>query len=189
MINYNELARAAIIARRAAYAPYSRFYVGAAILAMDGRIFTGCNVENAAYGAGICGERTAVFKAVSEGAKEFDAIAVCGGSAELDVALTNEINITSLEPGCPVETATVETEAIATNTDGAANWDNERQASDEVQIVPELPLTSPCGICRQALYEFGGDDLKVLLVQNENQWTEMKLGELLKLGFGPKNLG
>ena len=67
MINYNELARAAILARRAAYAPYSKFYVGAAILAMDGRIFTGCNVENAAYGAGICAERTAVFKAVSEG--------------------------------------------------------------------------------------------------------------------------
>lgn len=164
MINYNELARAAIIARRAAYAPYSRFYVGAAILAMDGRIFTGCNVENAAYGAGICAERTAVFKAVSEGALEFDAIAVCGGSAGLDVALTNEINITAL--------MTEETVQVQTP-----------------EIVDELPITSPCGICRQALYEFGGDDLKVLLVQNENKWTEMKLGELLKLGFGPKNLG
>jgi len=164
MINYNELARAAIIARRAAYAPYSRFYVGAAILAMDGRIFTGCNVENAAYGAGICAERTAVFKAVSEGALEFDAIAVCGGSAGLDVALTNEINITVL---MPEETVQVQTP----------------------EIVNELPITSPCGICRQALYEFGGDDLKVLLVQNENQWTEMKLGELLRLGFGPRNLG
>ena len=163
MINYNELARAALIARRAAYAPYSRFFVGAAILAMDGRIFTGCNVENAAYGAGICAERTAVFKAVSEGALEFDAIAVCGGSAGLDVALTNEINITSLMPEDTVPDQTPE-------------------------IVEELPLTSPCGICRQALYEFGGDDLTVLLVQNENKWTEMKLGELLKLGFGPKNL-
>ena len=163
MINYNELARAAIIARRAAYAPYSRFYVGAAILAMDGRIFTGCNVENAAYGAGICAERTAVFKAVSEGALEFDAIAVCGGSAGLDVALTNEINIAALMPEEKVQVQTPE-------------------------IVNELPITSPCGICRQALYEFGGDDLKVLLVQNENKWTEMKLGELLRLGFGPKNL-
>ena len=54
--------------------------------------------------------------------------------------------------------------------------------------VDELPLTSPCGICRQALYEFGGDDLKVLLVQSEDKWTEMKLGALLTLGFGPKNL-
>ena len=159
MINYNELARAALLARRNAYAPYSRFYVGAAILAMDGRIFTGCNVENAAYGAGICAERTAVFKAVSEGALEFDAIAVCGGSADLDVALTNEINIASVT------------------------------VVDEAEIIDELPITSPCGICRQALYEFGGDDLTVLLVQNENKWTEMKLGELLKLGFGPKNLG
>ncbi len=163
MVNYHELARAAILARRNAYAPYSRFYVGAAILAMDGRIFTGCNVENAAYGAGICAERTAVFKAVSEGALEFDAIAVCGGSADVDVALTNEINITSLMPEKTVQAQVPE-------------------------IVEELPLTSPCGICRQALYEFGGDDLTVLLVQNENKWTEMKLGELLKLGFGPKNL-
>ena len=52
MNNYKELARAAISARRMAYAPYSKFYVGAAILSTDGRIFTGCNVENAAYGAG-----------------------------------------------------------------------------------------------------------------------------------------
>ena len=185
MINYNELARAALIARRAAYAPYSGFYVGAAILAMDGRIFTGCNVENAAYGAGICAERTAVFKAVSEGALEFDAIAVCGGSAGLDVALTNEINIASMmaEDAIPVETGD-----MSENADGAANWGKEQQKTDKVEIVPELPLTSPCGICRQALYEFGGDDLTVLLVQNENKWTEMKLGELLKLGFGPKNL-
>ena len=164
MINYNELARAALIARRAAYAPYSKFYVGAAILAMDGRIFTGCNVENAAYGAGICAERTAVFKAVSEGALEFDAIAVCGGSADMDVALTNEINVTALLS------------------------DEEPVLGTATQIVPELPLTSPCGICRQALYEFGGDNLTVLLVQSENKWTEMKLGELLSLGFGPKNL-
>lgn len=185
MINYNELARAAILARRTAYAPYSRFYVGAAILAMDGRIFTGCNVENAAYGAGICAERTAVFKAVSEGVREFDAIAVCGGSAEIDVALTNEINIASMmaEDAIPVDPGDV-----SENADCAANWKGQCKHTDVAEIVPELPLTSPCGICRQALYEFGGDDLKVLLVQNENQWTEMKLGELLRLGFGPKNL-
>lgn len=188
MINFNELARAALLARRVAYAPYSRFYVGAAILSTDGRIFTGCNVENAAYGAGICAERTAVFKAVSEGAREFDAIAVCGGSVDMDVALTNEINITSLEQECPVETAKVETETIPTDTEGMAGEGANVEAVANVQIVDELPLTSPCGICRQALYEFGGDELTVLLVQNENQWTEMKLGELLTLGFGPKNL-
>ena len=186
MINYNELARAAIIARRAAYAPYSRFYVGAAILAMDGRIFTGCNVENAAYGAGICAERTAVFKAVSEGALEFDAIAVCGGSAGLDVALTNEVNIASL---IDEDAALVAASDVPENEEGAANWGKIQKKATASEIVDELPITSPCGICRQALYEFGGDDLKVLLVQNENKWTEMKLGELLRLGFGPKNLG
>ena len=62
-----------------AYAPYSGYKVGAALLGKDGRVFTGCNIENAAYGPTNCAERTAVFKAVSEGCREFSAIAVCGG--------------------------------------------------------------------------------------------------------------
>lgn len=59
-----------------AYAPYSKYPVGAALLTNDGRIFTGCNVENASYGATNCAERTAVFKAVSEGYRQFQKIAV-----------------------------------------------------------------------------------------------------------------
>lgn len=62
-----------------AYAPYSGYHVGAALLCADGRVFTGCNIENAAYGPTNCAERTAIFKAVSEGCREFSAIAVCGG--------------------------------------------------------------------------------------------------------------
>ena len=61
------------------YAPYSHFHVGAALLCDDGRIFTGCNIENASYGVSSCAERTAFFKAVSEGAKDFRAIAIVGG--------------------------------------------------------------------------------------------------------------
>lgn len=61
------------------YVPYSHFHVGAALLSKDGRIYTGCNIENAAFGPTNCAERTAIFKAVSEGCKEFDAIAVVGG--------------------------------------------------------------------------------------------------------------
>lgn len=61
------------------YVPYSHFHVGAALHSKDGRIYTGCNIENAAYGPSNCAERTAIFKAVSEGCKEFDAIAVVGG--------------------------------------------------------------------------------------------------------------
>jgi cytidine deaminase len=71
-----ELAARARAVRSAAYAPYSGFPVGAAILAEDGRIFTGCNVENLSFGATICAERTAVVKAVSEGAVRFSAVAV-----------------------------------------------------------------------------------------------------------------
>ena len=66
------------------YAPYSHFHVGAALLTSDGKIFTGCNVENAAYGPSNCAERTAVFKAVSEGFKEFSAIAIVGGAENAD---------------------------------------------------------------------------------------------------------
>ncbi len=66
----------ALEARRRAYAPYSHYAVGAALRTKSGRLFTGCNVENAAYPAGMCAERVAVFKAVSEGEREFEVIAV-----------------------------------------------------------------------------------------------------------------
>ena len=69
-------------AMKNAYAPYSKFQVGAALLAKDGRVFTGCNVENASYGATNCAERTAIFKAVSEGCREFDAIAIVASSGD-----------------------------------------------------------------------------------------------------------
>ena len=72
------LVESALAAREFAYVPYSGFRVGAALLAADGRIFAGCNVENAAYGPTNCAERTAFFKAVSEGARGFLAIAVVG---------------------------------------------------------------------------------------------------------------
>lgn len=61
------------------YAPYSHFTVGAALLTENGKLYTGCNIENAAYGPSNCAERTAIFKAVSEGYKDFKAIAVVGG--------------------------------------------------------------------------------------------------------------
>lgn len=65
-----------------AYAPYSQFKVGAAVLTDQGEIFTGCNIENASYGATNCAERTAIFKAVSEGAKQVNAVAICASSGE-----------------------------------------------------------------------------------------------------------
>ena len=74
-----ELIRLAMEAMEKAYAPYSGFHVGAALLCSDGTVFTGCNIENAAYSPTNCAERTAIFKAVSEGHRDFAAIAVCGG--------------------------------------------------------------------------------------------------------------
>jgi cytidine deaminase len=73
---YLELMSAARAARARAYAPYSKYRVGAAVLSDDGRIFTGCNVENASYGLTQCAERVAITKAVSEGARRIKAVAV-----------------------------------------------------------------------------------------------------------------
>ena len=77
-----ELIRAAFKARSFAYTPYSHFKVGAALLAKNGMVYTGCNIENAAYGATICAERTAIFKAVSEGRRDFVRIAIAGRSED-----------------------------------------------------------------------------------------------------------
>ena len=71
----------ALEARTFSYSPYSKYQVGAALLCKDGMIYTGCNIENAGYGPTNCAERTAFFKAVSEGHMEFTAIAVAGGNA------------------------------------------------------------------------------------------------------------
>ncbi|OPZ20814.1 MAG: Cytidine deaminase [Firmicutes bacterium ADurb.BinA205] len=75
-----ELYQEAIKASSKSYSKYSGFHVGAALLAEDGRVFTGCNIENASYSMTICAERTAIFKAVSEGCTSFSAIAVAGSS-------------------------------------------------------------------------------------------------------------
>lgn len=131
-----ELIRLAQEARTRAVAPYSRFTVGAALRSTDGQIFTGCNIENAAFTPTNCAERTALFKAVSEGVTHFTDIAVVG-------ARIGEVN--------------------------------------------EL-VTGPCGVCRQALYEFCGPGLNVIMAKTPDDFIERTLGELLPFGFGPANI-
>ncbi len=77
-----ELMQRAVAARKMAYAPYSGFRVGAALLGKSGKVYTGCNVENAGYSPTNCAERTALFKAISEGEREFVSIAIVGGRYE-----------------------------------------------------------------------------------------------------------
>lgn len=88
-----QLASLAMEAMEKAYSPYSGYKVGAALLCKDGSVYTGCNVENASFSATNCAERTAFFKAVSEGKREFSAIAICGGKGG---------NIEGLFPPCGV---------------------------------------------------------------------------------------
>jgi len=77
-----ELIRIAYEAQKFSYSPYSGFQVGAALLAKSGKVYTGCNIENAAFSPTNCAERTAFFKAVSEGEKEFEAIAIVGNKKD-----------------------------------------------------------------------------------------------------------
>ncbi len=82
MIRYEELVEMAYEATKFAYTPYSNFNVGAALLTKSGKVYTGCNVECASFGATNCAERTALFKAISEGEREFEAIAVVSSSKD-----------------------------------------------------------------------------------------------------------
>ena len=140
MTDYRNLIKEAIRARENAYAPYSGFYVGAALLAayeQDGKplIFTGCNIENAAFTPTNCAERTAFFKGISEGVRAFRAIAIAGG--------------------------------------------RQGALSD---------YTMPCGVCRQALFEFGGPELNVIMAKTPEDFIERSMDELLPFGFGPSNV-
>ena len=92
-MDVERLIEEAMKAREMAYAPYSEFRVGAALLDGDGTIYSGCNIENASYGACNCAERTAIFKAVSEGAGDFRAIAIVGGKDK---------NVTEFCPPCGI---------------------------------------------------------------------------------------
>jgi cytidine deaminase len=110
----NELLAAALDARQHAHAPYSHFRVGAAIEDVDGRIHTGCNVENSTYGLTICAERVAVFKAMSEGVREFRRIAVaadtetltppCGACRQILWEFCGDIEVTLVNPRGASET-------------------------------------------------------------------------------------
>jgi|SRR5947209_16405921 len=110
----NPLAQAALAARENAHAPFSKFKVGAALRDSSGRIHTGCNVENATYGLTLCAERVAVFKAISEGAREFTAVAVaadtdsltppCGACRQILWEFCGDIEITLVNPRGQAET-------------------------------------------------------------------------------------
>ena len=97
-MNYDDLIKTAKEMTKMSYVPYSHFHVGAALLDKSGKIWTGCNIENAAYGPSNCAERTAVFKAVSEGVRDFEAIAIVGGPEDQ----AGQVQIQDFCPPCGV---------------------------------------------------------------------------------------
>jgi cytidine deaminase len=111
-IETHQLIELALEVRQRAYAPYSHFLVGAALLANDGSIFTGCNVENTSYGLSICAERTAICKAVSQGYQKFRTIVVaaaplaspCGACRQFLVEFGKDIMVISINADDPTET-------------------------------------------------------------------------------------
>ena len=129
-----ELMIAANEARKFAYTPYSHFKVGAALLTKSGKLYTGCNIENSSYTPTVCAERTAVFKAVSEGESDFAVIAVVGGKEE-----------------------------------------------------NPLEFCSHCGVCRQVLAEFCGEDFRILL-GNPEKFQSYTVDEILPFSFTKKDL-
>lgn len=128
-MNPEKLCELAKEAMQRAYVPYSGYQVGAALLCSDGSVYQGCNIENAAYSPTNCAERTAFFKAVYDGHRTFEAIAVCGGKGGV--------------------------------------------------ITGAFP---PCGVCRQVMREFCGDDFKVYLIHPEG-FEALTLGDLLPHSF------
>ena len=116
-----------------AYVPYSGYKVGAALLCSDGSVYQGCNIENASYTPTVCAERSAFFKAVYDGHRDFAAIAVCGGK------------------------------------DGV--------------ITGAFP---PCGVCRQVMREFCGDDFIIYLVGADGAYEAVTLAQLLPYSFDAK---
>lgn len=102
-ISYRKLISHAQKAKRYSYSPYSKFRVGAALLTTDGKIYTGCNIENSSYGLTICAERTAIFNAISQGARKFRALAIvsdygdftppCGACRQVLMDLASNIDL------------------------------------------------------------------------------------------------
>ena len=133
-----DLIQQAFAARDMAYAPYSHFLVGAALLTSEGTVYTGCNIESAAYSPSNCAERTAFFNAVSAGERHFSAIAVVGG--------------------------------LRDTPDGA------------------FAFVTPCGVCRQVMAEFCGEDFVVIVAKDLDTFQTYTLKELLPAAFGPGNL-
>ena len=171
----SELIALAMEARLRAYAPYSHYLVGAALRCADGTVFQGCNIENASYGASVCAERTALFAAVAQGKRDFDALALVSGP----------------EKG--------ETDAAAGS--GGVKIQPREAAFDsgEVKIPPRemisgsgealLPWPSPCGICRQVLREFVDPSaFHIILARSVSVYRVVTLEELLPESFGPDYL-
>lgn len=115
----NKLLKHARLVREMAYAPYSTYHVGAALLSASGKIYTGCNVENASYGLAVCAERNAIFKAISEGERDFVALAVVTANGGSPCGACRQVIFEFMSPDAPVALADSSLENIQQTTVGA----------------------------------------------------------------------
>jgi cytidine deaminase len=117
-INLNNLLEHARQARELAYAPYSNYFVGAAVLSSSGKVYTGCNVENASYGLTNCAERTAIFKGVSEGEREFVGLAVITANGGSPCGACRQVISEFMQPNSPVALGDAHLEHVQHTTVG-----------------------------------------------------------------------
>jgi cytidine deaminase len=118
-INLNKLLQRAQQVRERAYAPYSHYRVGAAVLASSGKIYAGCNVENASYGLTVCAERNAIIKGISEGEREFVALAVVSENGGSPCGACRQVESEFMNAQAPVVLADAQLQTIKHSTVGA----------------------------------------------------------------------
>jgi cytidine deaminase len=175
------LVRAAAAARRNAYAPYSGFRVGAALLGGSGRLHRGCNVENASYGLTVCAERAAVSAAVTAGERRVQAIAVVGGygrapSAQGSPAPRAAPGVRRADEGPAAAGGARDCSPPATFALGASAWP---LPGGPIRDLQELRPCLPCGACRQVLAEFCAPEALILTLDPTGTVGMRRLGDLL----------
>ena len=184
---YRELIALALEARLRAYAPYSHYLVGAALLCADGTVFQGCNIENASYGASVCAERTALFAAAAQGKRDYAVLALVSGPEEKSDREDPEGEAVKMQPR--EASGSGEEKMRSREVSGSGEEKMQPREAEAGRGEALLPWPSPCGICRQVLREFVDPSaFRIVLARSVSVYRVVTLEELLPESFGPDYL-